>query len=647
MPTPPEPPHNSDEKNSREPYRPGSDLPFYLCFGLISAFYLLMILAMLVAESTYTTPTKFFEFLKNEEIRYSIKLSLFACGVTTLLSLCVAVPIGYLMSRYQFWGKSFVDSVLDIPIVLPPLVIGLCLLILFNSSLAVHIEEILLGVESLLSHNLVPLGFLLFLSLFGILFYFLSRHRISRRLTRLSIPVVLITILMLLFFRSYLFPQLPQWVPNLSQLGLQQQSVTFRDQHPVSLSKHVYSSEYTYQGRGAELISRLTKQWEKNKALDDDIKVIPQPGRDGLETGEQLITTTFAAGVDSRFPDGGELELRLVPEKPTEQLTLLQAELTEIRNQQEPVLREYQAQRAKLNVSNEVATIRDQLNQTEKKWQSQSLVQSITSIKSSLTAIEQAVQTAQREIDTLQTSDQIKKIETELKQLDLNLNEVKEEPARQVLINKRVALTKMQQNITLLLKLKSKIDANEQKLREVSLKRDKISNQWRTDSVQWLVSLNILRPSLLSEKDISPTLLFPVTYAIPSVILAQFMVACAFAVRTMRVTFDQIHPRFEQVALTLGCNSGQAFWKVVFPQAKRGMLAAATLAWARSLGEFGPILIFSGTIPLKTEVLPSSVFLQFTTGNLSGAVSASLIIIFAALIVLVVARLLGLRRMSM
>ena len=51
-----------------------------------------------------------------------------------------------------------------------------------------------------------------------------------------------------------------------------------------------------------------------------------------------------------------------------------------------------------------------------------------------------------------------------------------------------------------------------------------------------------------------------VTFAVPSVILAQFTVACAFAVRTMRVTFDQINPRPEQVALTLGCSRSQAFW---------------------------------------------------------------------------------------
>ena len=92
----------------------------------------------------------------------------------------------------------------------------------------------------------------------------------------------------------------------------------------------------------------------------------------------------------------------------------------------------------------------------------------------------------------------------------------------------------------------------------------------------------------------------PVTYAIPSVILAQFAVACAFAVRTMLVTFDQISPRCEQVALTLGCNRSQAFWRVALPEARRGALTAATLAWARALGEFGPILIFSGATRMRT-----------------------------------------------
>ncbi len=135
----------------------------------------------------------------------------------------------------------------------------------------------------------------------------------------------------------------------------------------------------------------------------------------------------------------------------------------------------------------------------------------------------------------------------------------------------------------------------------------------------------------------------PITYAIPSVILAQFAVACAFAVRTMLVTFDQISPRCEQVALTLGCNRSQAFWRVALPEARRGVLTAATLAWARALGEFGPILVFSGATRLRTEVLPTTVFLELSIGNIEAAVAVSLIMIVAALAVLTIARVFGLR----
>ena len=135
----------------------------------------------------------------------------------------------------------------------------------------------------------------------------------------------------------------------------------------------------------------------------------------------------------------------------------------------------------------------------------------------------------------------------------------------------------------------------------------------------------------------------PVTFAVPSVILAQFTVACAFAVRTMRVTFDQINPRSEQVALTLGCSRSQAFWMVVFPEARRGLLTAGTLAWARALGEFGPILVFSGATRMRTEVLPTTVFLELSVGNIEAAAAVSLVMVMAALVVLIVARMFGLR----
>jgi molybdate transport system permease protein len=131
---------------------------------------------------------------------------------------------------------------------------------------------------------------------------------------------------------------------------------------------------------------------------------------------------------------------------------------------------------------------------------------------------------------------------------------------------------------------------------------------------------------------------WPVAFHVPAVILAQFAVVTAFAVRTLRATFDEISPRQEQVALTLGCRRSQAFWLVVLPEARYGLLSAGTLAWARSLGEFGPILVFAGATRQRTEVLPVSVYLELSVGNVEGAVAVSLVMIAISLIVLVAVR---------
>jgi molybdate transport system permease protein len=132
-----------------------------------------------------------------------------------------------------------------------------------------------------------------------------------------------------------------------------------------------------------------------------------------------------------------------------------------------------------------------------------------------------------------------------------------------------------------------------------------------------------------------------VTYTERAVVLAQFAVACAFAVQTMRVTFDQIDARPEQVALTLGCRRSQAFLNIAVPQAWRGMIAAFTIAWARSLGEFGPILVFAGATRMRTEVLSTTVFLELSVGQLEAAVAVSIVMVVSAMAVLGIVRLLG------
>jgi molybdate transport system permease protein len=132
-----------------------------------------------------------------------------------------------------------------------------------------------------------------------------------------------------------------------------------------------------------------------------------------------------------------------------------------------------------------------------------------------------------------------------------------------------------------------------------------------------------------------------IVYQVPAVIIAQTTVASAFAVATLKGTFEQIDSRREQVALTLGCSRFQAFSRVVLPEAAPGVITAWTLSWARSLGEFGPLLIFAGATRNKTEVLSTTVFLEMSIGNLEGAVAVSLIMIIMAIIVLVITRIWG------
>jgi molybdate transport system permease protein len=327
-----------------------SDLPFLLSLGVLGGVYVVLIVAMLLADFEFTSPAHFWEALASPEIRYAIRLSLISCSITTILSLWVAVPLGYLMSRYRFRGKLLLDAVLDIPVVLPPLVIGLSLLILFQTSPGRALEHF-------------------------------TRHHMGSAITYGLIPVAA--------------------------------------------------------GIGLLILLR---------------------------------TVTWAAGSERRLPAVAVLLLGYAGAL----LTLAVSTLGEF-------------------------------------------IEGI----------------AQERFAT------------------------------------------------------------------------------------------------------------GITYAVPSVILAQFAVACAFSVRTMRVTFDEISPRQEQVALTLGCTRSQAFWLVVLPEARRGVVTAATLAWARSLGEFGPILIFSGSTRMKTEVLPTTVFLELSVGRIEAAVAVSMLMVLAAMLVLVIVRVFG------
>lgn len=128
--------------------------------------------------------------------------------------------------------------------------------------------------------------------------------------------------------------------------------------------------------------------------------------------------------------------------------------------------------------------------------------------------------------------------------------------------------------------------------------------------------------------------ILPVTYAVPAIVLAQFVISAALAVRLLRGTFTQLSPRTEDIARVLGCSRWQAFCRITLPEARGGILSAFTLAWARALGEFGPVLVFAGITRHRTEVLPTTIYLELSVGHIESAVAVSVLMILVSAVVL-------------
>jgi len=93
-----------------------------------------------------------------------------------------------------------------------------------------------------------------------------------------------------------------------------------------------------------------------------------------------------------------------------------------------------------------------------------------------------------------------------------------------------------------------------------------------------------------------------------AVVIAAAVMSFPLLVRTARLAFEGVNPRFEQVARTLGAGPWRTFATITLPLAARGLVAGAVLAFARALGEFGATMMVAGFIPGRTATLALSIY---------------------------------------
>ncbi len=93
-----------------------------------------------------------------------------------------------------------------------------------------------------------------------------------------------------------------------------------------------------------------------------------------------------------------------------------------------------------------------------------------------------------------------------------------------------------------------------------------------------------------------------------AVVLAQIVVSAPFFVQACANAFRKIEPDLIIVARTLGASPASAFIRIAVPIALPGLITGASLAWARSLGEFGATLLFAGNLTGTTQTMPLAIF---------------------------------------
>ena len=148
------------------------------------------------------------------------------------------------------------------------------------------------------------------------------------------------------------------------------------------------------------------------------------------------------------------------------------------------------------------------------------------------------------------------------------------------------------------------------------------STAWWKEAVATLVALPLVLPPtvlgfylLLAMGPAGPVGQFvrelglgPLPFTFEGLVIASVFYSLPFMVQPLQSAFEAIGERPLEVAATLRASPLDAFFTVALPQARTGLLTAAILSFAHTVGEFGVVLMIGGNIPGKTRVVSTQIY---------------------------------------
>ena len=135
-----------------------------------------------------------------------------------------------------------------------------------------------------------------------------------------------------------------------------------------------------------------------------------------------------------------------------------------------------------------------------------------------------------------------------------------------------------------------------------------------------------------------------IIFGFPGIVLASIFVTIPFVIREVEPVLHELGTDQEEAAATLGSSWWQTFWRITLPSIRWGLTYGIVLTVARTLGEYGAVIMVSSNLPGTSQTLTLLVSDRHDRGAEYGAYAVSTLLMAVAVIVLIVQVILDARR---
>lgn len=127
-----------------------------------------------------------------------------------------------------------------------------------------------------------------------------------------------------------------------------------------------------------------------------------------------------------------------------------------------------------------------------------------------------------------------------------------------------------------------------------------------------------------------------IAYTRVGITVALVFIGIPFVVRSVQPVLEKIDGEYEEAAEIFGASRVQIFWRVIMPEVFPALVAGFTMAFARSLGEYGSVVFIAGNTPYETEITPLLIMSELQEYDYASATSIALVMLAIAFVILLV-----------